>query len=104
VATSAEWTTAGITETIPSVMPNTNLVFGTTEGINRGGRPCREWIDDIVGASLRYTNWISQQRPIDAERRLEACSGHQRAMVQWLNERKNNLLGLTIHILLWSAV
>jgi len=62
------------------------LMFGIVDGMNKRGRPCREWMDDIVSwckTGLQELNRLAQDRRRWKLITKTISNGHQRTLVPW---------------------
>jgi len=59
-------------------------MFGIVDKTNKIGRPCREWMNDIVGPRLQKM-----------ETHYKTSNGHQRALVPWSLKKEKNPTNLT---------
>jgi len=62
------------------------LMFGIVDGTNKRGRPCREWMDDIVSWTTRAEQFGPSSQ--NMETHYKTSSGHQRALVPWFLKKK----------------
>jgi len=75
------------------------VMLGIVDGSNKRGRPCREWIYDIVSwckTGLQELNSSAQDR---RRWKLETSNGHQRALVHshgsWRRRNSRTVKGMT---------
>jgi len=58
------------------------LMFRIVDGMNKRGRPCREWMNDIV-------SWCKSGLHKQMETHYKTSNGHQQALVPWFLKKKS---------------